>query len=531
MSTALAHLLKDSPYSSKAWRLCNIYTILDADGKLVKFQPNIAQRHYYNEKHYNDIILKARKMGFSTLIEIDHLDDLLFGENLTAGIIDYTLDDAKFKLGMMKLAYSNLDNPDIHTAEQCRIGAAIKRAVTIFTDSTQELVWSNGSRARCSTSLRGATPQRLHLSELGKTSIWAPIKAKEILNGAFNALTPGNSIKSESTHEGGKMGMHYNLLKKAMAKVGQPLTEVDLKFHFFPWYQDPRYILHGPDIQIRPEILKYFHNLAQTTGQTFTHAQMLWFDRKQENQGHGMKKEFPSSPGEAFEAISDHAIYGKQMADLRAAGRIIDFNPENNYPIFTSWDLGLSDYTSIWLVQPVGRAILILDWYECSGENASSHADQMRRWEDKWNRAITCHFLPHDANTRDKGTGKSFINILHEAGLTNTRVVPRTPDTWLGIGYVRDILPHCWFHKTNCDSSRMQDNEELPSGVACLEGYQRDVSASGSTLREMPKHDLFSHSADGFRTFAEAWRRGLVESAASPPSRPRAVGHTPRARR
>jgi hypothetical protein len=36
-------------------------------------------------------------------------------------------------------------------------------------------------------------------------------------------------------------------------------------------------------------------------------------------------------------------------------------------PIFTSWDLGMTDYTSIWLVQPHGTELLWLDWREAGG--------------------------------------------------------------------------------------------------------------------------------------------------------------------
>jgi hypothetical protein len=221
------------------------------------------------------------------------------------------------------------------------------------------------------------------------------------------------------------------------------------------------------------------------------------------------------------------------MADLRAAGRICDFNLEKHLPIFTFWDIGLSDYTSVWLIQPVGRWFLVLDWFEAEGMPGSSMPDQMLRWENQWNKPIAAHFLPHDAETRSPNDGKSYRQALEECGLRNIITVPRTPDKWLGIGYARDILPHCWFHKTNCDTSRNADgtphtdeqtSEEFPGGVACLEGYQKDISISGQQrLREMPKHDIFSHSSDAFRTFAEAWRRGMVNAPNQSNHKPRSI--------
>ncbi len=487
---------------------------------LVPFSPNEAQRRFHNRMWYCNHVLKARKLGFSTFIEILYCDDLLFSpQGLSAGIIDYTIEDAEAKLAMLRTAWEHLDDGDLHP-RTWKVGALVKRAVPLVSQSARKLAFANGSVIRCSTSLRGSTPQRIHISELGKTAVWAPIKAREIINGAFNSMTPGNVRNIESTHEGGKAGEHYRLLNAAMRMDDARLTSIDSRFHFFPWHEDTRYVLPHDGRALRPEITEYFTRLEKEAGIRCTAEQMLWYDRKHQEQGHGMKKEFPSTAGEAFEAVHEGAIYGRQMADLRAAGRVADFSAEAHLPLFTFWDIGLSDYTAVWLVQPVGRWFLVLDWYEAEGMPGSAMPDQMRRWEAKWNRPIAAHFLPHDAETRDRGTGKSYVAELRAAGLGRTVVVPRTPDRWLGIGYVRDVLPHCWFHRTHCDTSRNRDGtphaaddsqEDYPSGVACLEGYQRDTgAAAGQRLREMPKHDLFSHSADAFRTFGEAWRRGMV---------------------
>lgn len=517
--------------ASRAWRLCNLYTIVDAEAKLVKFVPFPWQRDFYNRLHYCNHVLKARKMGYSTFIEMLNLDDLLFIGGLTAGIVDKGMDDAVKKLKMVKTAYDNLDNREIHP-DTWQIGAQIKKAIRIVRATTEELEFSNKSVFYCGVSLRGGTLNRLHISELGATAINAPKKAQEILNGAMNAFTAGNRCDIESTHEGGKVGIHYNLLVKAMKQDDATLTEVDFRFHFFPWWRDTRCV-SPHNFPIRPEILEYFEKLSKEIGRTFTHGQMLWYDRKQHQQGHGMKKEFPSTAGEAFEAIGDNAIYGKYMADLRAGGRIIDFGMEADLPIYTFSDIGLSDYLSTWLIQPCDRWFLVLDWMEHQGLPGSRLNDQMILWERKWGKPIAAHYVPHDANKRSPNDGETYVQALIKGGMSNIRVVPRTPDVWLGIGYVRDVLPHCWFHKSNCDQPRQHNGEEYPSGVACLEGYQRDVSATGNTLREMPKHDAFSHSADGFRTFAEAKRRNMIAMHGENTAKPRVTGGLvkPRARR
>ena len=128
---------------------------------------------------------------------------------------------------MLRTAWEHLDNGDLHPLTW-RLGKLIKKAVPLLSPSSRKLAFGNGSVARCSTSLRGTTPQRVHISELGKTAIWAPIKAREIINGAFNSLTPGNVRNIESTHEGGKMGEHFRLLNNAMRHAHASVIEIVL---------------------------------------------------------------------------------------------------------------------------------------------------------------------------------------------------------------------------------------------------------------------------------------------------------------
>jgi hypothetical protein len=526
----LAQLLQDSPLASQAWRLQNLYTIRDADHKLVAFEPNLSQRRFYNRRWHCNHILKARKLGFSTFIELLYLDDLLFSPTgLRAGIIDFTLEDAKAKLAMAAAAYEHLDNAELHP-ETYKIGAVIKRCMQADI-GRESISFANGSVITCSTSFRGSTPNRLHISELGKTSIKFPQKAQEIVNGAFNSMTPGNVRNIESTHEGGKTGVNYRLMDQAMKLDAESLTPIQSRFHFFPWYDDPRYQLMSETHKLRGQTREYFERMERDHGIVCSFAQMLWYDQKQSEQGHGMKREFPTTPGEAFEAIIDGAIYGEEMADLRAKGRVMNFGLEAGYPLFTFSDIGLSDYYSDWLIQPVGRHFLVLDWFEAEGLPGSRVPEHWKAWEQKYATLITRHFLPHDANTRDRGTGRTYLDELRMAGRHNLSAVPRTPDVWLGIGYVRDVLPHCYFHQTHCDTARRAngmlhdgtvDEEGRPSGVACLEGYSRGTRDT-HTLREMPLHNDFSHSADAFRTFAEAWRAGLVRAGGEMERRPRAI--------
>ena len=509
---------------SRAWRLKNLYAIKNNVGRVVKFVPNEAQIHYYNALHTCNHILKARKLGFSTFNMIDALDAMLFTPGSDVGIIDNTLPDAKKKLAMILLAYQHLDDEKLHGRDHAALMHAIKRATPIR-NTTQDITLGNGATAYAGTSLRGSTPTRLYISELGKTAIKSPVKAHEIKDGALNAIVPGNLVTIESTHEGGKNGMHYDLLQVAMANDPHNLSEIDFKFHFFPWWLDPTYELHD-NKPIRPRTIEYFERLAPQlpafclqhgfTYRPLTHAKMRWYDDKEKTQREAMFKEFPSLPGEAFEAPGEGSIYGKWFYDLRAGRRIIDFEPSRNRPLFTFWDLGMSDSTAIWLVQFDGPSVMFCNWFEDSGQGIGHYANVLRNWQTHYGQTIARHYLPHDANNRDRASGKTYVAELAALGFNNVTVVPRTKDIWHGINAVRDLLPNSYFHATHCDTERKHEGQTLPSGVGCLEGYHKNVSRNGIVIETNPVHDHYSHTADAARTLGDAHRLGLIDKNISP---------------
>lgn len=53
-----------------------------------------------------------------------------------------------------------------------------------------------------------------------------------------------------------------------------------------------------------------------------------------------MKREFPSTPEEAFETSNEGAYYSKQITKARIKGRIRKVYYDANVPVHTAWDLG-----------------------------------------------------------------------------------------------------------------------------------------------------------------------------------------------
>ena len=179
-----------SKLSDKMRRLTSgkLYKIKDKSWNIVPFIPNKFQIEYLNNKHTLNIIVKARQLWFSTMIDIDYFDDFLFRRWFTVWIIADTEDIAReiFRDKIL-VAWNNL--PDW-----------LKAYYKINTERSNEISIENTwSRISVWTSYRWWTLQRLHISEFGKICNKFPLKAEEIVTGALQTVAIGQSITIEST--------------------------------------------------------------------------------------------------------------------------------------------------------------------------------------------------------------------------------------------------------------------------------------------------------------------------------------------
>ena len=94
------------------WRLANLYSILGANSQIIPFVPNGAQKFLLDNMAHRSVVLKCRKLGFSTCIQLLMLDTCLFSANERGKVIaqDLGVSEAIFR-DTLKLAYKN--RPDI----------------------------------------------------------------------------------------------------------------------------------------------------------------------------------------------------------------------------------------------------------------------------------------------------------------------------------------------------------------------------------------------------------------------------------
>jgi hypothetical protein len=149
--------------------------------------------------------------------------------------------------------------------------------------------------------MRSSTLQYLHISEFGKICAKFPDKAREIVTGSLNAIAPGQYVFIESTAEG-REGYFYEMCKEAQAAKdsGKELSPLDFRFHFFPWHGHKAYRINSENIDLAPTMQGYFSQLEEVLGYLLEPSQRTWYSKRAETQGEDMKREFPSTPDEAF---------------------------------------------------------------------------------------------------------------------------------------------------------------------------------------------------------------------------------------
>lgn len=474
------------------WRLCNLYKILvkgddeDEEGTILLFRPNAAQRRFLARLWYRNLILKARQLGFTTEICILWLDHALFVPNQRCGVIADNRDNAGVIL-RDKVQFPYLNLPE-----------ALREMIPTAAKSGAEIVFSNNSSIRVATSMRSGTYHRVLVSEYGKICAHYPDKAKEIKSGTLPAI-PANGIGViESTAEG-QAGDFFKMSQKAQAlyDAGAKLGQKDWRFHFYAWWQEPKYRADPSTVLITTEHERYFRDELEPRGIKLDIEQMAWYVATLEGDFAGdeqiMWQEFPSYPEEAFKVSTEGTYYHKQLAQARREGRIgfVPYLP--GVPVNTFWDIGLNDINAMWFHQRVGLMNNFVNYYEASGEPPSHYVKVMQDLGYVFGR----HFLPHDGAHRriQADSTLDYAQLLGELQVKNVEVVPRIQHVTTGIQMVRNEFPSCRFDAKHCSV-----------GLAHLGNYRKEWNTRLGTWSDQPKHDDASNAADALRQFAQGYR-------------------------
>ena len=476
------------------WRLSNLYYITNKEGQRVLFEPNDAQLQYLEDCSDSDIILKARQLGFTTLMCIIGLDEALFLENHHVGIIAHTRDDANVIFETkVKYPFDNLPE-------------SLRHARQAKNDRVGHLVLNNNSSVRVATSMRSGTLQRLHVSEFGKICAVYPKKAREIVTGSFPAV--GKNPKTiESTAEG-QEGYFFEYAQEAMRGAGP------FKFHFRAWWQDKGNVYNPEFVTVTDEDRQYFDKLEREEGIVLAPEQIAWWIKQEQLLGGDMKRENPATAQEAFEQAIEGAYFSSQLAHADKHKHIGRFPYVPGYPVNTWWDLGRNDSTTIWFHQDIDRRNRFIGYYENSGEHISHYAAQLAEFQRKYDCRWGRHGWPHDGAREDLFlvNGRQAEAEKLEVGngqYLRTDIVDRPTRKIEAISVARSVFSSCDFDEAACSV-----------GIKRLRHYRKEWDENRDVWKDNPRHDQNSHGADGFMTFACGWKPKAKRST----SRKRATG-------
>lgn len=488
------------------WRIFSgrFYKILikgddETEGLIAPFFPNAAQSQFMDAIHYRNVILKARQLGFTTLISILWLDHALFNANQRCAIIAHEVEAAEaiFK-DKVRFAYENL--PDL-----------IRQRMPLSRDSAKEIRFGhNNSAIRVATSVRSGTYQRLHVSEMGKIAAKYPQKAEEIVTGSFPTVPANGILIIESTAEG-QDGKFYDIASRAekLHQMRKRLSKAQYRFHFFPWMDAPEYQVDPRDVTFTTADQEYFDKLERMNGRKIGIRQRAWYVTKRENDFSGdqeiMWREFPSTPAECWQKSTEGTWFAEQMSRVRKEGRITTIPHVTQVRVNTFWDIGARDGTGIWLHQLVGTQHRFLRYFEDWGKGYSHYIRMLR--ETGW--IFGGMFLPHDAASQRQmaDTIAAPLDMLMElAPDWNWIIVPKVETYQHGIDLTRAKFSEAWFDEKGC-----------AAGIVHLDLHRKKRNVRLGVWSDEPEK-LSGHSegADAFRQWAQGFDPSFIQAQQRP---------------
>lgn len=471
---------------------------VEAESYVVPFKPNPAQRKFVDRLWHRNIILKARQLGFTTLIAILWLDHALFNADQRCGIIaqDKPAAEVIFR-DKVKFAYENLPTE-------------IRERFPLARNSAAELLFEhNNSSIRVATSMRSGTIHRLHISEFGKICAKFPEKAVEVMTGSIPAVPASGILVIESTAEG-RSGDFFRLTQAAQKHFysRKKLSSKDYRLHFYAWWQEANYRVNSRTVDITDKEHEYFDMVEMIAKRDMgidmklDPDQRAWYVAIKNSDFVGaeerMWQEYPSFPDEPFQVSTEGHYYAKDMLQLRKRGGICHID-ELDIPVDTFWDIGNSDGCAIWFLQHMNGQDRWIRYYEAHNETLKHYVAELRSYGYVFGK----HFLPHDADHRRlSDTNKSTREMLEDLMPGETfEVVPLISELMNGIQQTRAAMKSYYFDETDCKQ-----------GITRIENYKKRFSKTDNRYVNQPnKANGCSEAADALRQHAQAKEAGLLD--------------------
>ena len=435
-----------SRIEDKEYRLDTFYQIIDKDKNSVRFIMNDVQRSVHRNRHKRNLVIKARQLGMSTFWILDLMDDAIWHDNTSCGIVSYSKEHSS------------------HIFKKI-IGYALKNLpswlnVRVISQSATEVSFSNNSVIRVDTTLRGSAYQNVLVSEFGKTCARNPIKAEEVVTGTLETIPESGKVTIESTGEGSG-GFFYDMVVSTAERGNNSLTNLDYKLFFFPWYQQREYrIPQSQDYDVNTK--DYFARIEKENNITLEKEQKNWYIVKRQILNEKMQQEYPSTITECFLSNSEAFYFAEAIKKAKEENRFVYnsiYDPVE--PVYVAMDIGVDDLTVMIFFQVIHGEIRIFDYYEDNNKGVDFYAQFLLKDKPLHYHTI---FLPHDAVERSKldvtkdyasefrklfsGVGTKFVvmkKVAFDVSISNAR--SKIGRMVFNMARVKDLVDHCMKHR------------------------------------------------------------------------------------
>lgn len=466
---------------SQKWRLNNLYRIIDRNSNSIPFRLNKVQEHVLDNLHNRNLILKARQLGMSTFAVLYLLDETLFKQNLSTGIVSYSLEHAQhiFK----KIIGHALDTLPIE----------IRHLSGVIQRTAREMSFSNGSSLRVDTTLRGGSYPIVLVSEFGKTCARDPLKAEEVITGTLQAVPTNGKVIIESTGEGNE-GFFAEMVSEAARRGNENISHLEYKLFFYSWLEEPSYVLHDTSIRYDVSITDYLNKVESQLNVKITQPQRNWYAIQSKILGDKIRQEFPSTVSEAFLASSDAFYFAESVSKAYSSNRCL-YTPlyDALLPVYIAIDIGVNDLTVMVFFQIAHGELRVIDYYEDKNKGVNFYAKFLLQDKKFLYHTI---FLPHDSTKRDpldtSNTYERDFKRLFSGTATRFHVLKRM-DKQLSISHAKIMMDRCVFNVS-----------KVKPFLDKLAKYRKKWSESTGRYLDEPLHNEASNHADCYQYVCQA---------------------------
>ncbi len=195
-----------------------------------------------------------------------------------------------------------------------------------------------------------------------------------------------------------------------------------------------------------------------------------------------LKREYPTTPEEAFEAVSEGTFFGENIGIMEQNGQIGVYPYDKGLKVHTVWDLGVGKNMKVGFFQRDITTNLVRMIDHLEGEGSEGLPEVIAKVKKKAY-VFGRHFGPHDLEATDIGTGKTRIESARKLDFTFTLVPDQSVED--GINAVSVWLDRLYVDKNTCKK-----------WIKSMKGYSREWDEKRGMYKDEPLHDWASHDAD-----------------------------------